>query len=513
MDTNVGGDGNKYYNNILSLCSTYENNPYMLERIQYYINEYIPKILASENYRRQERIKRNIELVEEQDFFYKIFLHNHPYYYLPCANMFYQYTNDTYTIIKEDDVQYTILSLIGSDDILSQHKQKTKQLIIQKIKEHRHIFKSIPSSITIQKIINILQNNLFNNKIEVKYFLTVLGDRILKKNNDYLFFMDSTVKRIITMLDAYNPTGIVYNSSNFITKYHESHNVSKYRILFATSQPNLMNDLYTHIIDFMCVCVHYSKRYDNSEKYLHESQEIQLKNKILYLSNNSQDDIVNSFIEYSIDKVEQPITNKSLSITWDNIHYLWKQYLSIHHIPNTYYNNPLKNILQTKLVYNKDNDSFIGITSKYLPEIKCFLEFWNQHITIDPLSPFNEYEISELLWIVKNNCKIYTLTEQAIVNMIQYFFNGYGVCIQNNKYIQNIVCDIWDKKTAIRDIVLKYQLNATTNKLISIDELYDYYVLITPRKEICGKDYFNRYVKYEFSHQLELDSFINPNSK
>ena len=45
------------------------------------------------------------------------------------------------------------------------------------------------------------------------------------------------------------------------------------------------------------------------------------------------------------------------------------------------YSNVLKNILKEKFTYEESSDSFINITSKYLPIESDFIKFWETTIT------------------------------------------------------------------------------------------------------------------------------------
>ena len=84
--------------------------------------------------------------------------------------------------MKEDDVQYTILNAISSNKTLMDWKQKLKVTILKKIKE-RDIFSCIPESETIQNVINKLHPSICDTKEKAKYFLTIIGDILLKKSN------------------------------------------------------------------------------------------------------------------------------------------------------------------------------------------------------------------------------------------------------------------------------------------------------------------------------------------
>ena len=111
--------------------------------------------------------------------------------------------------MREDDIQHQLLTNISKDKTLMQWKYKTKINIIKQIKE-RNLFQCVPEPETIQKVIKNLYPFLFKSKNDVKYFLTVIGDNILKKNNDLIFLIKPTVKKILVELD-----NIIYITSGF----------------------------------------------------------------------------------------------------------------------------------------------------------------------------------------------------------------------------------------------------------------------------------------------------------
>jgi hypothetical protein len=125
-------------------------------------------------------MNRTTELTNEHEIFCKIFLSKNKYFYLPSNNCYYEYDDKTYKIIKEDNIHYQLLSTITNEKKLVQWKHKTKTHIVKLIKE-KHLFKSIPETYTIQTVLGFLQSTLFDTKDGAKYFLTILGDNILKK--------------------------------------------------------------------------------------------------------------------------------------------------------------------------------------------------------------------------------------------------------------------------------------------------------------------------------------------
>ena len=136
---------------INEICETYKDNPYIINRIQNYIHN-LPMLLTNDLANYEKRINRNNELITEHEVFCKVFLSKYKYYYLPNNNCFYEYNDNTYKVIKEDDIHHHLLSTITEQGKLIQWKYKTKQHIIKLIKE-RHLFKCIPETYTIQNVL------------------------------------------------------------------------------------------------------------------------------------------------------------------------------------------------------------------------------------------------------------------------------------------------------------------------------------------------------------------------
>jgi hypothetical protein len=306
----------------------YKDNPYMIQRLETHLFN-LPNILEQENKRYDERVSRFNELTLEQDNFHKVFLSKHQYYYMPYNNIYYEYDGKTYKIVKDDDIHYQLLSTITDEGKLIQWKHKTKQTIIKKIKE-RSLFKSTPETYTIQNVLSFLQT-IFKTKTDCKYFLTIIGDCILKKNTDnLLYFVSSDLKKIIIQIDgiAYVTTG---NSimGNFITKYHDTHKLNMYRLIKTNDNVNtLSDDIVKNVlnnigIDLLCVAAHYSERYTNADNFLNTKVEADIKNYVLYFVKNELENIISDFIEQCIDET---IVAES-QITWKNMNYIWKLYL------------------------------------------------------------------------------------------------------------------------------------------------------------------------------------------
>lgn len=478
---------------IAELYKKYESNEYMLNRLNTHVFTILPNTLELENDNYNERMLRTNALQTMQETFIKVFLDKHKYYYIASAGYYYEYIDDTYMIRKEDDIHYKLLSTISEDRSLMDWKYKTKSSILKRIKE-RHLLTSTPNTATIQRVLNALYPTIFPSKNATKYFLTILGDNILKKQTPIKVINKHAP--IFAELDKIGPyIGVNNLTSNFASKYNDNHIYYQYRLLMVNDQIpievwlNLINHLG---LDLLCVAAHYSNRYGSSEQFIDSSSE--LKPHVLFLQINSQETIITKFIEHST----QP-ANDSFQITWKQIHYIWKQYLTHQNIPNMIYSNSLKQLLKQKLQYEESTDVFVNLTSKYLPNISHFLQFWEDNIVE---SNADELEISELSTLYGSS----NLKEMDISRLIQHFFPE--IIILDNKNILNVECRLWNKQTGIVRLLDSYKQNPNVD-IVSIDDLYSEYTNKTSGKLIVSKQYFEKYIQRTLSNVIVYETFID----
>ena len=479
------------------LMEKYESNEYMINRLHHHINHILPNTLEAENDNYNDRIQRTNILQTTQETFIKVFLDKHKYYYLSSSGNFYEYADNTYVIIKEDDILHKLLTTISEDRVLMDWKYKTKTTIIRRIKE-RNLLSSTPNTETIQHVLNALYPAFFPSKNATKYFLTVVGDNILKKQT----FIRVINKHAHLFYDIDCLSSLIGASSittNFASKYNDSHVYNQYRLLQVNehfSQEMWYNVIGMLHLDFLCVAAHYSNRYSSSEKFIETIADNNLKQHIMYLQTNSQEQIITRFIEHST----QP-ADITFHITWKQLHYIWKQYLGIQVLPNMMYSYALKQSLVNKLQYDEANDSFLNITSKYLPMISKFLQFWEHHIH---LSTNNELEISELYALYNLST---TMKEHDILKLVKHFYPE--IVVVDNKYILGIECDLWNKQTDIQELIEWYKQNKPVD-IVSIDEMYEKYTarLSGTEKRISSKRYFEKYIRSELKEYIVYETFF-----
>jgi hypothetical protein len=517
----------EYFDIIKKLFDKYESNQYMHQRLCFHLTNILPSTLENEEKNHEKRLQRNAFLTNEQQMFIQVFLSKNQYYYLQNNGNFYEYDGKTYKMVTEDDIQYQLLSTISKDRTLMDWKHKTKINIIKQIKE-RNIFKSVPETGTIQKIINLLCPSMFSSKSQVKYFLSIVGDSILKKQNELIFLTKPKTKKILNELDhiCYIITGYANIANNFVTKYNETYNYDKCRLINicnTMSVESLREIFNKNGLDFLCVAAHYSERYGNSDQYLLSSEDS--ANYALYLKNKTHAEIFNEFCDYSIETlVGETENNKKYSISWKNMHFIWKLFISKHSLPSVIYSNNLKKLLKERYLWDESSDTFYNITSKYLPFVSHFIQFWENTINITTGSEFDhEIEVDELCglfkkWIHKKDDITYyagNTNEHDILKILNHYFPS--IEIIDNKYILNVQSNMWNKINDMNetlDSLKKYYkeqilLNENSSLLIAFDEIYAYYIKNKQIKFTISKLYFEKYLYHILADYIEFDKFVS----
>ena len=512
------------------LFNNYQHDEYMLQRIHTHINNYLPNTLKNEQINHEKRINRNHYLTNEQQIFIQVFLSKNQYYYLSNNGFFYEYDGKNYFIVKEDDITHKLLSSISKERVLLDWKHKTKINVIKLIKE-RSLLNSIPETDTIQNVLNFIYPSLFSSKTQAKYFLAIIGDNIFKKNTHLIFFVSQNMKKLMGDLDSvsYLSIGNTITSNNFVTKYHENNSYENYRLLKIneTFSHELWKDQLKKIgLDLLCVATHYSKRYENSEKFLENKSDEDFKQFALYLRFNNQQTIIENFCETYLNNVD----DTNATIHWKNLHFIWKQFLSSNNLPNMIYSNTLKNVLKEIYKFDESNDCFTNLTSKYLPVESDFIKFWEKTILVtenngdNETESFDELEIDELcmlfkIWTQKKPTILEeklisngNINEESVLKILKHFFPN--IEIVENKYVLNVKCIIWDKNKDIEtsfDYIKTQIKHNHTLALISFDDAYNYYYKFCncqSNKLIVNKRYFEKYLYSKISKYIVYEKFI-----
>jgi hypothetical protein len=223
------------------------------------------------------------------------------------------------------------------------------------------------------------------------------------------------------------------------------------------------------------------------------------------------------------------LSDKNISvITWKNLQYLWKRYLTYNNLPNIIFQQPLKEGIISKLsqFYNEPSDEFRGVYSRYLPIIENFIKFWDETMVVDEFE--TDFEVDELsmlfkVWCSSTNIQIVLLNDSTIIDLVAYYYPS--VEIQNNKFIHKISSTLWKKREDIDLAVESLSRKITENgsvplQVVSVYEAYNHYIsycssdelrairqpdavadadAVSQNVRIVSKSYFERYVLETYS--------------
>jgi hypothetical protein len=494
--------------------------------IQAYGEEYHPKILDYLKRELPERLEQQIKRTERLKILQKDatqFVNEFTtdsdikYMYIQKSNQFVKYDGENYSTINESILLHKILSNLSNKRELMQWKYKIKNNIIKNIKE-TSVFDLIPESNTIQKVLNGFIKMLFNTKLETRYFLTLLGDNILKKNQNLIHLISPQIKPLITVMEDYTYNyfqGKYHINTTFKYSWHDHAyiNCRCLNIKPIADLQKLKNFIKHNILNIVAVSVHYSKRYETSDAVLKRARtDKNVVNTILYTVNETEDTFVAKFINDMLQS-----TSCFTVITFKEIMYLWKIFLKNNNIPNLIFSNTLKLKLQNKYEYNETNDNFTGITSGLLKKTKTLCDFWNNFIEVDKTEIM---EISDL-------CDVYNdwltsedgdgLNECEMISILKHFYD----IDHKNNIIGGIKCSLWDKKGEINTVLIdikEYNKFSPDNEGVSIESVYNDYSKLCDQKfnyRIVGKQCFKKYIiqlipnKYIIKNRISKDYWLS----
>ena len=545
------GNGDKL---VLSSCQTietlyqkYHDDLYMTSKIHHYISQQLPSLLENIKVSREKSIQRNEEHTHEQERFIRSYLGQQKFYYHSTNEIYYHYDGVHYQQIKEEDILHDIVSSISKDrnPMLMNWKHKTKVSILKRIKECS-ITKCIPESVTIQDVLQQLRPYVCGSKSEAKYFLTIIGDNILKKNLSLIHFINPDNKEFLKYI---NHVCLEYFNTQctqtFKYKYHEKHYEQNEDCrLVSTPDVLLKEDWFRtlSVLDLLCVALHYSNKYSSSDEYvLEKSADADLQRHVFQLINIKPIDRIQQFIQdylYDHERTGAPVvssspqeeyflqqhlqtieTSENKSLSWKEIQYLWKDFLMINKLPLHLYSSFYKKIFVEECFpdkYDETNDSFSNLGSSQIPLIQKFLRFWSE-TTIEDNNVYAELESEEISylfrkWLNQNGLKKknkYNLKESKILDILAYFHPELE--ITNNKYVFSVRNFLWDKELDIENALTTLRETKDDQIAYPSISLYDAYLyyckFYNGQKDskplLASKSYFENYVVYHYGSDLD----------
>lgn len=453
----------------------YRASQYALHKLDTIMTELTDTIdVHYQSFEKREEYRKYLEHIQRE--YVENFLKNHTHqlFYIHKTDVYIQYNGNVCTIVNENTISHQILTEISdaSHPLFNRRYLVKKQLLAQL--KHRNLLGTTPSSETIQRILGFLTPTFIENKEGAKYFMTVIGDMLLKKNSSIssqslIYLVDPIVKPFIDAIEKY-----IYfywagsiRLDGFKYKYYD-HEYERCRLIrFHTNiqQENIWYYfLKENILDFVMVATHYSMRYKNADELLDKTYDEELRNYSRYLLNHSKEDVVQQFIRLYLVKQES-IPDNSLSteqdqhqqekqhpsgkIKWIQMVYLWRLYVEKEGIPSIVMLQQLKEILiQSGLSFDSDLNVFHGVTSKSLHTVQDFERFWS---TTLETKESEQLELGEVLIAYNNWAKhertegnsVSQLTENMVLTFVKYFHNEHEV---DGRVIYGIMCRDWKRE-------------------------------------------------------------------
>jgi hypothetical protein len=525
------------------------DNEHILERIHAYVKTQLPQSIKNYQTAHTERETRKQSLALVADEITETFLNKTKYFYSPHSELYFTYNNQVrYSLINEDEIHHRILSDITSTSAtnantkwagasavgcasatstsasISASKYKIKNRIIKSI-QTRDILSSIPESRTIQNVIAHIYPALFRTRDHAKYFLTILGDVLLKKTAPLIYFVPVVAKEFIKDLggECYGLFGSTANSFStaFKFKYYE-HQYKDCRVVdiqIQTPPASLlrlshMPELKSAVIDIFCVAAHYSHRFGSADDFLRmHCKTPDVSAHAWFLRDRTDQQVIKEFIDYA---TEPASSEHEISMT--NMMYLWKMYLSEFRLPSMFFAATLRSKLAeyAGCAGTGAIDVFPNRTSKYLPVVSQFRRFWSEYcftddreieLEIDELSTlFNEYSAAA------SAVTAASVSDATLIGMLRHFYPD--IIIEDDKYILNVGCKLWDKNTEINEYLEQFKQQCLTNNHSFPQPLYNAYEYYcgrcysTAKRRIISKRYFEKYFMEEYANYIDENGMI-----
>jgi hypothetical protein len=500
---------NTLHTTLAGMIEQYSGNEYIMGRLCNYVETVLPAALKNWEKTHQQREERKQQLTSDRNEFTERFMHKSNCFYTPQNELFVRYDGHHFSAYSEDDIQHQILTTITAEKSLVAWKHKIKNNIIKRIRDKSPLA-AIPESQTIQFAITSIYPQIFPSKNHAKYFLTVVGDALLGKNEDNLIYIASpSAKELVREIGNQGYT--YFGMSNVLQmikfKFYD-HSYTSCRLLHVNDDGKPISiswDVSKYILDILCVATHYSQRYGSADGFLKQCTETRLIDHALYLHRNTPETIVDLFLEKTI----QPC--QSASIRCKNMIFLWKKFLEEKNVPNIMFYGSLKTMFKNKLAYSEDDDCFTNVTSIHLPLVASFMQFWETTISEDEGEL--EIEIDELSSVFKNWAgKSFTnATDELLLELIRHFYPD--VAIEEDKYILNIKCSLWDKRQDVLNSLELFKMTCLETEETALQSLYGAYQFYSTQNKadcVVSKCYFEKVAMEVMGPFVDEDEVISP---
>ena len=484
-------------NELKNILKEYEND----EEVIKWINNFLKKDLRTKINEKSNERKKTMQLLIEKHNYINSFLDSEIKYYslknIREEVLYIKYDGISFKHCTNDEIIHNVIQDLTNEKnpILSSMKYEIADDILILI-SNRLLFEAMPESTTIQDVITFFCPMFFHTKEETKYFFTVIGDSILKKTEDKVYYIPECSREFLSLINIFykDYKGSDANLNNFKFKYR-GHPYDKSRLIRVKNSISsivYINEyLKKNIFNIIVVSCHYSLRYQNAENYLMKQNQ-EIKNNVLYLSKSSKSSIIDNFLKEKTDMNK----NDDQVISPTDLKFLWKLFCDKKHMPLPMYGKEWEPYIMSRVKKN-ENGLYKGISSSYLEPAKYFKKFWNFSIEITEKGEdyFELSEICELynIWLKHKMNKDMIIKESKLKELIEYFFPDVEF---DNKMILDRRCIFWNKKEDIKESIKNKFMKDINTNLTFLKTYLSYCSYCDKKKKvnIVSKKYFEKYI-------------------
>ena len=442
-----------------------------------------------------ERTLRTNLMIEKHNYINAFLDSEIKYYSLKNVRediIYIKYDGITFEYCKKDEIIHNVVQDLKDNELLSSLKYDISDDILLLI-SNRSLFEAMPESKTIQNVISFFCPMFFNTKEQLKYFFTVIGDSILKKQQDQIYYIPECSREFLSLINIFykDYTGVDANLNNFKYKYRGcNYELSRLiKIKKSISSIVYINEfLKKNIFNIIVVSCHYSLRYQSAENYLNKQND-KIKDDVLFLSKYNKDTIIHNFLKEQTYSCTNTISSK-------DFYFLWKLYCDKKNMPLPLYQAEFYEKI-TQYIEKNEDGNYKNINSPYLEPAKYFKQFWKCSIDITQKGEdyFELSEICELynIWLKKKQNKEMIIKETKLKELIQFFYPD--VEFYNNMILDR-KCIFWEKKKDIKESLDCGFLKNIDNDLSFLKAYLSYcsYCDKTKKLNIVSKKYFEKYI-------------------
>lgn len=423
------------------LREKYKDHPYMKQKLDEYIL-HLPRLMQTvedEYNKKQQKRKEHAIKCEE---FKQTFLSKYSFFYIPQTEIYFEYT-DHYHRVSEDSIVQLICSSL--EKVLLSSKTKLVSSLLKKIKESLLI--QTTNVFVAKKVRSILPFS----KDHSTYFLTILGDFILSKKENLVYFLDPSFKPLLKFIHQTFCMFLHRPLDLFKHKYHD-HEYNLCRII-----PGIYKETVIEPFSLIVAACTYSSQHGSAEGYLATTK----LPDVLILKEHTSEQLIHLFLS-SYTKSD------TTSISYKDIYFLWKTFLKKYSLPFVISQQNFKLMLQRNLIC--EGDICFNLSSTMNTSHLKFKQFWDKYMISDEDYWYDVQEIMELFQSQGNNVRIEDIKEVLALDGIE------------GEQIMNYKCLLWDKNMDID---------------MSLEDTYESYVDYTKfhHKRCATRDYFDAYKK------------------